>query len=1350
MRIDPNQFRAFLLSSPPGAWPPGFFACDAPAACGASKGSAASTGLRESALPQAEVCVSSSDQGKRLAARATQHRGFLTEFLPVLEKSQVRFSVVKANFLFLFPPTELPPQQWLEQQAALLAGLRGQKKEGNGEGIFDSVEILLLEDVRVSPIRRRRVDLGTPGTAFGETLPDEEDIQYEEQEDREGRNTRGDPSQSQQKTEEELDREFEYGVSLKFESQFCEDEYLFFAENRSYRQAWLDALTKSANTRGQIEALVEAASESGFAASRYWARCRALRYEAQRWKSQVQCNAENGEGKLRSCNSKEHDKLCERVVILEELVDALEGQLVMAEEEKSEEGMNREAAILQDALLVEAEKTNRLTQILCDLSETLPCDVGEQIRQLAKKLNSPSFPRPSPTVSADAAGTVRAKNDNLLQKTENQELGVLPMFSKAVFHGLSPLTRKEEERKGMEQRAAFGWSCPSSQAPSSLYGSPLSYASPPSAPGALSPLYTKREILSGPEGTCRETRCCERKNEPESETAKASEKNGQPFARLQRQSPSSCSTLRDANAVGSARSPLRRSVSPVVAARSRSASPSVSVSFTAPSCIRKGSVTLRKTSAPLSSSTDVPQRSKEASTIGGCPALLPPQGAPPASHQASAEEQGEVVSSVSPASPPMSLPKAGALQLSGAGSSDAPPKKLMVSKACAANVVHPAGGKESQPPLRLGSDPKCPPVRLPLSSASDNCSETIAPEGKSQGRATEKKPGDMMAKLKGKCPSKSKSCFAEKGPPCKKAALLKKGAEAGPQDKEKGSDTQPNEEAKRSSAKSVTDSPKKTENSGAASVVGPGKSGANEKASDNMEKEISSCPDREAQAAAEINKDVKAEAKVGSLSGTNPQGPVEPKTVSVKCPPANPPAKKGLDEADKGIEIPGDKGEEGTKREGGSNNSDELTQKLEHGETGAGNGAKSVIVGKGPPSKVVIMVAKGKVALVGQGPPSVGIPASHLPLPATTTESPCLLEKQSDHIRGTRSSRRSDTSATFAIPTMHPSLEARGNDSDKEARFGSEGSRHCGSAPTTNEHESGKITSYVKRKESTEGEMGAKKALNDLEKVVSSVSQDSFCRHSGTMDRQRNVVAFLLNEISEIDVEENPRNGKAAARRVTVDKERDYRGYRDVDVSKFLREPTTLQKTRHSLRKVATESDEHFPFGCHSSDRERDYEDLDKKRSRGRSSRSAVFGDDEDRFSSRTAPFCSGLASLESSEETSEEADTESEVYLSVIQKGTRSDSIDNLIKRLDARCRQASGTAPGSQEHSFKDIKNIDRGSKGPYGRFLVLERLRSLVEAEARAPDLLVCGSRGRRSTELLGACTRKTDKSSRKERQ
>nr|PUA87597.1 hypothetical protein TGBR9_221370 [Toxoplasma gondii TgCATBr9] len=1346
MRIDPNQFRAFLLSSPPGAWPPGLFACDAPGACDASKCSAASTGLPESSLPQAEVCVSSSDQGKRLAARAAQHRGFLTEFLPVLEKSQVRFSVVKANFLFLFPPTDLPPQQWLEQQSALLAGIRGQEKEGSGDGIFDSVEILLLEDVRVSPIRRRRVGLRTPGTAFGETLPDEEDIQYEEQDDRGGRNIGGDPSQSQHKTEEELDREFEYGVSLKFESQFCEDEYLFFAQNRSCRQAWLDALTKSANTRGQIEALVEAAAESGFAASRYWARCRALRYEAQRWKSQVHCNAENGEGNLRSCNTKEHDKLCERVVILEELVDALEGQLVMAEEEKSEEGMKREAAILQDALLVEAEKTNRLTQILCDLSETLPCDVGEQIRQLAKKVNSPSFPRPSPMVSADAAGTARAEKDNLSQKAENQELGVLPMFSKVAFHGLSPLTRKEAERKGMEQREAFGWSCPSSQAPSSLYGSPLSLASPPSAPGALSPLCTEREILSGPEGICRETRCCERKNEAENETAKASAKTAEPFARLQQQSPSSCSALGDANVVGSARSPPRRSVSPVVAARSRSASPSVSVSFTAPSCIRKGSVTSKKTSAPVSSATNVPQRSKEASTTGGCPALSPPQGAPPASGHASAEEQGEVVSSASPASPPMSLPKASALQISGAGSGDAPPKKLMVSKACTVKVVDRAGEKESQPPLRLESTPKGPPVRLPLSSASENCSETKPPEGKSQGGGTEKTTGDTMAKLKGKCPSKPKSCFAGKGPPCKKAALPKKGAETGPQEKAKGSDTQPNEEAKRSTAKSETHTAKKTENSGAASVVGAGKSGANEKASDSMEKERSSYPDREAHAAAAINKDAKAEVKVSSPSGTNPQGPVVPKTVSVKSPPGNLPPRKGLDEADKGREIPGDKGEEGKKREEESNSIDESTQKLEHSDTGAGNGAKSVIVGKGPPSKAVIMVAKGKVALVGQGPPSVGIPASHVPLPATTKDAPCLLAKQSDHIRGTRPSWRSDTSAAFATPTVHPSLEALGNDSDKEAHFNSKGPRRYGLVPSTNERDSGKVTSYVKRKEPT----GEKMALNDLEKVVSSVSQDSFCRHSGTMDRQRNLVAFLLNEISEIDVEEKPRKGKAAARRIHVDKELDYRGYRDVDVSDFPREPTTLQKTRRSLRKVATESDEHFRIGFHSSGRERGCEGLVKKNSRGRSARSAFFGDDEDRFSSRTAPFRSGLVSLESSEEKSEEADTESEVYLSVIQKGIRADSIDNLIKRLDVHCREASGTAPGSQERSFKDIKHMERCSKGPYGRFQVLERLRSLVEAEARAPDLSVCGSRGRRSTELLSACTRKMDKSNRNERQ
>ncbi|PFH33843.1 hypothetical protein BESB_080590 [Besnoitia besnoiti] len=495
MRFHFSQFQALLLSSSPGTWPPSLFACDD---VGGSEGASAPGAASKSAaaLSPAKVCVSSTDAGRRLAAKEAQRRGFLTQFVPVLEKKAVRFSVVKANFLFLFPPTELPEHLWLQQQQARLNGLpQGQAatpssplglwledgrhiREGHtsdDELLYD-IEVILLEDVQVAPVRKRLTHLSSPGalglagaalvgflpadSAFGERFPDEDDVQYEDDLAHGQQQGAGEgPSGKSETGERGQEAKFEYGISLRFAE--CNEEYFLFAKDRASRQAWLDAVRKASNLRGQLEALVQEASEARFAASRYWARCRALRFEAQKWSSQVQCNAERSHRKLRACDAKEHDKLCERVVMLEELVDSLEGQLVLAEESKTESGLNREVAILQDALLVEAEKTSRLTQILCDVSAALPCDIGEKIRQLVQRLAGDSSPpapacAPSPSAPAVAAKQKAGPPPPQAKKTEKQTASPPPpQFLKTALHSRS-LSARVPHTKLREEEGAEG------------------------------------------------------------------------------------------------------------------------------------------------------------------------------------------------------------------------------------------------------------------------------------------------------------------------------------------------------------------------------------------------------------------------------------------------------------------------------------------------------------------------------------------------------------------------------------------------------------------------------------------------------------------------------------------------------------------------------------------------------------------------------------------------------------------------------------------------------------------------------------------------------------------------------
>ncbi|CBZ50015.1 conserved hypothetical protein [Neospora caninum Liverpool] len=1464
MRIDSGQFRAFLLSSSPGAWPPFFFACDDPESCSAPGGAPA--GASDSTLPPSKVCVSSADQGRRFAAKAAQRRGFLTEFLPVLEKKQVRFSVLRANLLFLFPPTELPRQQWLAQQSALLDS----GPEPDALDIFDDVEILLLEEVRVAPIRRRRLGLTTPGSAFGETLPDEEDILYEVEAEPRGQTTAdGERStDSEQKPAEENASEFEYGVSLKFEACHCQDEYLFFAKNRACRQAWLDALTKAANTRGQIEALVEAASESRFAASRYWTRCRALRYEAQKWKSQVLCNAEKGEGELRSCNAREHDRLCERVVMLEELVDALEGQLVLAEEKKSEEEVNREITILQDALLVEAEKTCRLTQILCDVSEALPGQVGESIRQLAKKLSSQALPRPPGASASDAAGTAHAETTDSAtppQKAENQAQAVRPIFSKAPFHGHSPLPTasltRQEARKGADQVPARESSYPSLS--SSPNASPSPYALIPATPGGMSPLYTERELLAalavrtgarsgeGPRpgeaemgshatpGMSHRGRaptahslCClaarrhsyfarrayplgppKRPGDLPVGTDRAASRASRAATVSSRfpESLASASLARSSlcreNVAGSVGPPPGRCISPSTGAQSRAASPSVSASFIAPSSIRRGSVTSRNVSR-LISSGEVRNQGSGARDMEGASSVAPHPAA--ASGQASPAQRG-LVSSLSP---PRSSPHSALPQIQGAGEG---PLKIPAGLPKASAVGAAESGKACPHAAKLVTRPKCPPLRLPLPAGSD-----ASAENHPHGRGTDEKGlGCTPAKPSGKRPANPKSATAGKGPLSKPpaGAKAKQGQKAERAHREKEGEHATDASEERSPAKSGTDSPEETVSSTAASVAGGGKTGETEKVSADAGKESSSPPGQKTHTA---GRDSKVGEPGGLLDAKDQPSLIGAKKIG-KRPPGIPPERRGRDEAGKSGESPGEKeeGEEATKREDPKRLGSTAT--LERRNTGGVNGAKSVILERGSPQKVVLTLAKGKVALVGHGPPSLGMEPSLAQL-KTALEPPHRPAKQAGNLPGKppESVQHSDTSAAFAVPqrsaattTLHRCSDApegapgplAGGGGDKETRLEAKGSPHLGRIPPDNKPEGGTDLSCLERKEMTasthvpSSKGGKPKQVNETavarkdcqakpakengesSKTVSPFSATERPVAVGTSTRaahglevehvpssvllaegrrnQRDFVEVWHCEATELDGTEKPKEGRATARTAKRDKdvERDYRVHR-VDSDGVPREPTKLRN--RDPRKMAKERDDGLAFFRQSSGRKQTYGDLARKHSRGRSSCSAVSGDVEKfsrrtRARSRSSEESSGYSDGE--EETDFESDRSSdsksfpgndgkpEFCLPPPERDTSGDSIDNLIHRLDARCHQAGATSLFSAELSQKDMPNRKRNYIGAYGRARLLERLRSLVEAESRSPDLC---SRGDHSAKLEGARTKTKEKNNRKERQ
>ncbi|PHJ20050.1 hypothetical protein CSUI_006112 [Cystoisospora suis] len=256
---------------------------------------------------------------------------------------------------------------------------RGEEEE---DRIGDGVEVLFLENVVIRPVKRRVFAGRFTDTAYGEARPGgahddwlggvetDEDVEDGDREDvrvgswcagaRKGGREESKKGMAEERNKRSSGDELaEYGISLHFPACFEENEnkFLFFAPTRQSRDAWLRALKRSSNLSGQIASLVQEAAESRFAASRYWTRCRALRYEAQRWRSQVACNAEDEQ--LRKCNAAEHDKLCERVVMLEDLLDVLESQLVQVEEQKAQGSQTaRDLAALQEVLLAEAEKVD--------------------------------------------------------------------------------------------------------------------------------------------------------------------------------------------------------------------------------------------------------------------------------------------------------------------------------------------------------------------------------------------------------------------------------------------------------------------------------------------------------------------------------------------------------------------------------------------------------------------------------------------------------------------------------------------------------------------------------------------------------------------------------------------------------------------------------------------------------------------------------------------------------------------------------------------------------------------------------------------------------------------------------
>ncbi|KAF8822774.1 hypothetical protein IE077_004416 [Cardiosporidium cionae] len=171
------------------------------------------------------------------------------------------------------------------------------------------------------------------------------------------------------------------------------------------RDDWLQTLSAGTKLFLCITLLSEKLTRQTQSAKRYLCRYRALKHQVQKLKSQIECNY-FGQA-IRRCDSTEHDRLCERIVMLEDMLDVQEQHFVRIDSlstatgDREKNPQNVQSWLLTEKVVVMAEKPNRnrhfkiamtcidrLLKILFQLSMTLPPPVGHELREIVNKLSS--------------------------------------------------------------------------------------------------------------------------------------------------------------------------------------------------------------------------------------------------------------------------------------------------------------------------------------------------------------------------------------------------------------------------------------------------------------------------------------------------------------------------------------------------------------------------------------------------------------------------------------------------------------------------------------------------------------------------------------------------------------------------------------------------------------------------------------------------------------------------------------------------------------------------------------------------------------------------------------------------